>query len=71
MNCNFHKIKSSTVNKENQILQRSQHLSLAWSSSDFHSTELSYSHPGEIGADSRYKPPIIRMFGSKSKKKTA
>ena len=41
------------------------------SSLDFHSTRLSSSHPGEVGVDTRYKPPIIRMYGRKSKKKTA
>ena len=40
------------------------------SSSDFHSTGSSSSHPGGVGADTRYKPPIIRMYGRKSKKKT-
>ena len=30
------------------------------SSSDFHLTRLSSSHPGGICADMRYKPPIIK-----------
>ena len=41
------------------------------SSSDFHSTGSSSSHPGGIDVDMRYKPSIIRMYGRKSKKKTA
>ena len=41
------------------------------SSLDFHSTRSSSSHLGEVGVDTRYKPPIIRMYGRKSKKKTA
>ena len=41
------------------------------SSLDFHSTRLSSSHPGEVGVDTTYKPPIICMYGRKSKKKTA
>ena len=38
------------------------------SSLDFHST---WSSSLEVGVDTRYKPPIIRMYGRKSKKKTA
>ena len=42
------------------------------SSSDFHSTgSTSSSHPGGVGADTRYKPPITRTYRKKSKKKTA
>ena len=40
------------------------------SSSDFHSMGSGSSHPGEVGANTRYKPPIIRMYGRKNKKKT-
>ena len=40
------------------------------SSSDFHSTGLSSSHPRGVGADTRYKPSIIHINGRKSKKKT-
>nr|XP_023920440.1 uncharacterized protein LOC112031970 [Quercus suber] len=41
------------------------------SSSDFHSTGSSSSHPGGVGADTRYKPLIICMYGRKRKKKMA
>ena len=41
------------------------------SSSDFHLMGLSSSHLGGVGVDTRYKPLIIRMYGRKSKKKTA
>ena len=41
------------------------------SSSDFHLTGLSSSYPGGVGVDTRYKPPIIRTYRRKSKKKTA
>ena len=41
------------------------------SSSDFHSTGSSSSHPRGVGVDTKYKPPIICMYGRKSKKKTA
>ena len=41
------------------------------SSSDFHLTGSSSSHPGGVGADTRYKPPITRTYRRKSKKKTA
>ena len=40
------------------------------SSSDFHSTGSSSSHPRGVGADKRYKPSIIHINGRKSKKKT-
>ena len=40
------------------------------SSSNFHSMGSGSSHPGEVGANIRYKPPIIRMYGRKSKTKT-
>ena len=39
------------------------------SSSNFHSTGSSSYHPVRVGADIRYKPLIIRMYGRKSKKK--
>ena len=41
------------------------------SSSDLHSTGSSSSHPGGVGVDTRYKPPIIHMYGRKNKKKMA
>ena len=41
------------------------------SSLDFHSTGSSSSHLRGVGADMRYRPPIIRMYGRKSKTKTA
>ncbi|KAL4626266.1 hypothetical protein ACB092_05G083900 [Castanea dentata] len=40
------------------------------SSSAFHSTRSSSSHPGGVGADTRYRPPIIHTYGRKCKKKT-
>ena len=41
------------------------------SSSDFHSTGSSSSHPGGVGADTRYKPLITCTYRRKSKKKMA
>ena len=41
------------------------------SSSNFHSTGSSSSHPRGVGANTRYKSPIIRTYRRKSKKKTA
>ena len=40
------------------------------SSSYFHSTGLSSSHPWGVGANTRYKPSITRTYRRKSKKKT-
>ena len=41
------------------------------SSLNFHSIGSSSSHPRGVYADTRYKPPIIHMYGRKRKKKTA